>query len=695
MKYFSLCFAAALALLLVACSGIPPEQMAQKVATHKVFGSHMVLQRGRPIVISGLADPGMYVKVEFAGKTVWAKTGVDGEWNAKFPEMKAGGPYTLIVSGRDITKTEHFNDILIGDVWMCSGQSNMQMPVDSGRAFWRVQNCGQEVSNANYPMIRLYQVSQRTSPTAPVSEIKGSGWMLCSPETVKNFSAAGYFFGRELYKDQKVPIGLINSSWGGTRIEPWISEKTFQSAGREKEVGMIHDARINDGKMKKSRAEQLAAVEKKFQAWKKSFDQFAPEKSAAAVHWKNADYDDSSWSKAQFPAGFDADKDGVAWFRTSFRIPESWAGKSLTLNLGALDDCDETFFNGVKVGSTGTDVPNYWSKKRVYQVPGNLVRAGKNVLAIRITDYFGDGGIMDTPKMLSVQCGKEKITLDKDWKYRLEFSVDHKKIGPRPAIVEEISAGSPQFPSTLFNAMISPWLKVPIRGAIWYQGCSNAGSMDYYPLHKLLIQDWRRAWNNPEMPFIVTQLSGFQAHRPKNRLADDFWVNLSASASAPYALTREIQAEMLNLPNVGLAVTMDIGDHSDIHPGNKQLVGYRLAKEAERISYGSKEISRGPMFKSMKVSGNKVRVVFSNVGKGLTTSDGRRPGAFAIAGADGNFVWAENTAIDGDSVIVSSAKVKNPKAVRYAWTQYRGDVNLQNKDGFPAVPFRSDKPAYR
>jgi sialate O-acetylesterase len=697
-KFWAIVAVVAAGLILTGCrTGLPPETMSGSFALHQVFGSHMVLQRAKPVRISGTAEVGKVVKAQFAGKTVYAEADKAGEWEAAFPALKAGGPYMLKVSGQDGVKPIVLDDILVGEVWICSGQSNMQMPVMGGQ-FWRAANAEVEVENAKYPKIRLYNVPRAKSPGFIQKEIKGPGWTACTPESVKDFSAAGYFFGRQLYRDLGIPIGLIHSSWGGTRIEPWISEEAYLAADR-REAQLVKAAR--DGS-----AEQAAKLKKaneeyqvKFNHWLAAFFNSNPAASAEAAQWKNVSYDDSAWEKAELSNGMPSEVDGVAWFRRRVDIPAGWAGKDLTLNLGAVDDCDETFVNGVKIGETGAEQAGYWAKNRSYTVPGKLVKAGRNVIAIRVADHYGNGGLMGNEKSMYLTLKEEKATrlaISRDWKFRLEFAADLKKLGPRPTTAAMMSGGvnSPSYPSTLFNSMIAPWTKYPLRGAIWYQGCSNAGSKDYYPLHKILINDWRTQWRDPEMPFLLVQLSAYEKHTPKKRLADDYWTKLAPVDKVRFALTREIQAEMLNLPNVGMAVSMDVGDHSDIHPRDKQTLGYRLAKEAERIAYGSGQVSQGPLYKAMSIEGSKIRLSFDNVGKGLATKDGQKPGAFAIAGADGHYVWAE-AVIEHDTVLVSSPLVQQPKHVRYAWVQYRGDINLCNKDGFAASPFRTDKPEYK
>ncbi len=699
-------FLCLLALVFASCRSVPKNTRVYEFGLHKIFTDHMVFQRQKPIRISGTAVPGSVVKVEIGRKKAETNTFDNGEWEVTLPPMMAGGPYRLVVqcAGQQLV----LEDILVGEVWMCSGQSNMEMPVNGGRDFWRVKNYEEEVSNANWPKIRLFQTKRVKSPMGIVEEIDGSGWQVCSPETVGKFSAAGYFFGRQLYKDLGVPIGLINSSWGGTRIQPWISEEGYRDNQRSELVqidGMRGGKAEYDRKVKEEYERRNAIVNE----WIHKFETSEPQATAAARSWSQNAFDDTDWESAEALNAKFNEMEGVGWYRVVVHIPQEWAKKPLTLNLGRVDDVDQTFFNGVQIGATGTSVPEYWNVNRRYLVPGKLVKAGRNVIAVRATDYFGNGGLVDMNKPATLEPANAKqdeaVLPIRGWKGRLEFAADMARLGPRPSIDSTASAGlgSPQFPTTLYNAMIAPFTKMNIRGAIWYQGCSNAGQPDYYNLHKILIQDWRNKWNDPEMPFIITQLSGFHKHSPKQRPAEDLWTTLPPPGDGGYPLTREIQAEMLNLPNTGVAVTIDSGDQFDIHPANKQVVGYRLAKEAERIVYPSSfrpyATSRGPMFDHIVVEGDKIRVFFVqdayHTADGLQTNDGKKPGAFAIAGATGVFVWAD-AEIDPatNTIVVSSPKVPEPRRVRYGWASYRGDANLVNKAGFPAFPFRSDKPRY-
>lgn len=700
-KLYLALLALAAVVMLGACGSISaPDKMAGTFTVHKVYGDHMVLQCDRPIRISGTAAPGESVKVTIGDNSAYATAGDDGEWTAELPAMKAGmQPYSVVVTGKEGTPGVSFEDVLIGEVWLASGQSNMEMPVYSGRQFWNSANGKAEVVAADHPGIRLFNTCQRrsVSPGVEQKEIAGPGWVVCSPETVGPFSALGYYFARQLHKDLNVPVGVINSSWGGTPIQSWISEAGYRSANRTGELAKIESSR----KPSKEQEAKIAALKKKakiaFDAWEKRFYAFDPAATAAAQAWKNPGFDDSGWQSEEVPSSPAADFDGIFWYRRTVTIPAEWAGKELTLSLGAIDDCDETFFNGEKVGATGTSTPNYWSVPRVYKIPGKLVKAGANTIAVRVADMYSNGGMAGPEPLFYLQLGNDKndrIRLNGAWKYKVEFKIDTQKLGTRPTPPNDLSLtqNHPYFPATLYNSMIAPWTVYPIRGVIWYQGESNAGAYEeYMKLHPLLIQDWRNKWNNPEMPFLFIQLAAFERHSPSKPGPADFWKNRQPSDSS-WPKLREVQTATLAIPNTGMAVAIDVGNPFDIHPADKQTLGYRLGKEAERICYGSREISAGPLYERMTVEGNKVRLFFKNIGSGLVARDGA-PASFAIAGKDGNFVWAD-AKIDGDTVLVWSDKVKEPVEVRYAWAGYPGNANLYNKEGFPASPFRTAKPDY-
>ena len=678
--------------LLSACAPFRNERLSGEYTVRATYGNNMVLQAEKPVRITGTAAPGKGVLVTLNGKTVFAEAGSDGSWTALLPAMKPGGPYSLTIEGAD--RKTVFENVLFGEVWLCSGQSNMAMAVKS------CLNPEKEIAlAADYPQIRLFKEARKTAFHGPQSQPEGSGWEICSPATVENFSAIAYFFGRKLQTDLRVPIGLIDSAWGGTRIQAWIGRNAFESAGLTQDLAILRDARSQTPQTLEQRHREFL---RRFRKWESDFLNSNPAATRAAAEWKKESIPETGWTALDLPGEVDAnppffDLDGVFWIRKTIQLPPEFAQSDLTLKIDRIDDCDETYFNGVKVGATGTDVDNYWSVDRNYQIPGNLVKAGRNVIAIRVSDQYGTGGLMGNTDEMFLQNGNQKISIAGDWRFKLEFAADLKRIGLRPDPQGYMTSDErhPSFPATLYNSMLAPWTVYPICGVLWYQGESNAGDpADYINLQKLLISDLRTNWHNPKLPFLFVQLSGFEKHSPDKRLPDDYWVD-RAPGNPAWAAFREAQTATLSEPYTGMAVCIDAGDHSDIHPANKQVVGYRLAKEAERIHYGKNIISAGPSFRSMKIEGDKAILSFDNVGGGLVASGSRegKLNCFAIAGKDGKFVWAD-AVIDGDKVVVSSPSVKEPAAVRYGWVSYAGNLNFYNKDGFPACPFRTDKPDY-
>lgn len=652
-----------------------------------VFSSNMVLQQDKPITFFGTADKGTNISVAFNGNTILASADEDGRWKTQFPAMKAGkNSYAVTISdGQNKLKLD---DILIGEVWFCSGQSNMQMPI--GKKFqrgWSVQNCEEEVANSTDPELRyafqkLIQSHQKI--LAPQYQ-NANGWVKCSPETAHYFSATAYFFGRQLRRDLNVPVGLINSSWGGTRIEPWISPAGYQQFGPSQELAQLQRFDLNDDEKKQYVENEKTRFIREMTQWHPLFEAAGAQQKAAAAHWADADFDDSAWPevKVESPSQY-----LVRWSRTKFMLTDDLKGKDVQLHMNKLGESADLYLNGKQIASWKAFDPEEKKVVRISLSTEQLKQNGENVLAIRAEHFYSTQGrshIQNTllGNLLADQ-GRIRIPLDKNWKQMDEFACSKSSTQQQSAPnFIAIPYASHQFPTNLYNSMVASWTKLPIRGVIWYQGCSNNGDPRYYLLHKTLISDWRVRWNNPEMPFLIVQLAGFEPSRANN------WQTADATQVSGYALTRDIQREMLRIANVGLACAIDIGEAANIHPANKQDVGKRLALEAERIAYKKDIVSCGPLFESAKAENGRMRVFFQYADNGLKTSDGKAPGAFAIAGADKKFVWAD-AQIDGNTVVVSSAQIQNPQYIRYAYAGYRGDCNLQNSEGLPAYPFRSD-----
>lgn len=649
-----------------------------------VFSSNMVLQQEKPIAFFGSADPGSTVTVEFNGKKVAAKAGKDGAWRAEFPAVKAGETaYTVRIS--DGKKNVTLNDVLVGEVWFCSGQSNMQMPV--GKVFrrgWSAENCEEEVRNATDPQIRyaFQRLVASQTDRLPARYSQASGWVKCSPEVAHYFSAAAYFFGRKLRQDLKVPIGLVNASWGGTRIEPWISEEGYKKAGLDREAGQIERFKMTPEEKKAFEAKEQERFSREMAAWYPNFEKAEAAAKSKAAGWAEPAFDDSGWKKWN-----NQDRYGkfvVRWYRMKFNLPKAMQNQKVRLSIGKVGETADVYLNGKRIG--GWKPFDAEKSKRIsLELAADAFQPGENVIAVRTENFFNSSTTnnMGRIRQARLSAGKAGFALNK-WVQADEYNEKQQPIaGKRAPGFINIPYKSHQFPGALYNGMTDAWTKLPVRGVIWYQGCSNAGQQHYYPLHKALIADWRAKWNNPEMPFLIVQLAGFEPVRAKN------WKSSDPNRPSGYALTRDIQQQMLKIPNVGLACAIDIGEAANIHPANKQDVGRRLALEAERIAYGKKIVSRGPLFRAAKEEKGAIRVSFDNAEGGLKTSDGKAPNGFAVAGADKKFVWAD-AKIDGETVLVSSPSVPAPKFVRYAYVGYRGDCNLRNQADLPAYPFRSD-----
>ena len=650
-----------------------------------VFSSNMVLQQQKPIAFFGTADKGDEITVEFNGQAVSAKVNENGKWRAEFPAMEASS-MNRNVRITDGKKVVELKDILIGEVWFCSGQSNMQMPIGAKfKRGWSAQNCEQEVADAKYPEIRyaFQRLVSSHNQLRPAVYERANGWVKCDPSVAHYFSATAYFFGRKLHQDLKVPVGLINASWGGTKMEPWISDEGYTAAGIESDLKQIHRFRMDADEKKVFEANEANRFADQMTVWHLLFEAAGKLAKMDAQGWSAADFNDSAWEAAKTQQ---TPKYVARWYRKSFELPQNMKGKTIHFAMNKCGEKADVYLNGKRIAGWEANAPESKKTIRLNLPASEWNQNGKNVLAIR-GEYFYNwqsrGQMENVINRANLFVGKARQSLYGGWKMKDEFSCTAKETAGKkvPGFIY-VPYKTSQFQSNLYNGMVDAWTKLPVRGVIWYQGCSNAGQPHYYLLHKALIADWRAKWNNPEMPFIIVQLAGYDPGRQNN------WATADATNVSGYALTRDIQQQMLNIPNVGLACAIDIGEAANIHPANKQDVGKRLALEAERIAYGKDIVSRGPLFVSATPEGGAMRVNFLYA-DGLKTSDGKAPGAFAVAGADKRFVWAD-TKIDGNSVVVSSPKVPNPKYVRYGYAGYRGDCNLQNGADLPAYPFRSD-----
>ncbi len=630
-----------------------------------LVGDHMVLQRATTVPIWGWAEAREQVAVAFRGKVYAAVPDASGRWQVLLPAMPAGGPYTMTIKGQNAFT---INDILVGDVWLASGQSNMEMPVRDPRkadAYPQVLNADQEVAAADFPQIREFGVRHQVA-YQPQPEGDGDGWQVCGPGTVSGFSAVGYFFARDLYQRYQVPIGIIKCAWGGTPAEAWASGPALKPFPQ-------FQAQVADFAQRPRQPtleQQLKAYDARQQELQRNIRAYDKGYLPGGKTWADADFDATAWPAMTLPAIWEtvpglSTYDGVVWFRKEITLSASEAAQPVTLSLGPVDDADTTYFNGVKVGSTtGYNAP------RNYAIPAALVKAGRNVIAVRVLDTGGGGGIWGPPATLFLQAGPQTRSLAGPWQYHL--GLETKDLPQMP-----IAGGAQNAPTTLFNGMVAPLRPYALKGVIWYQGEANAGrAAQYRTLFPALIADWRRQWGQ-QLPFLFVQLANFMASAPQPAQSD--WAEL-----------REAQARTLALPRTGMAVAIDVGDSADIHPANKQAVGQRLALAARQVAYGDKNVvAAGPTFQRMAVEGSRVRLTFGHVGAGPVVKEGTGPiRGFAVAGADQKFYWATATQ-QGPDLLVSSADVPAPVAVRYDWAN-NPHGNLCNRDGLPAVPFRTD-----
>lgn len=619
--------------------------MCANVKMPLLFSDGMVLQRNKAIPVWGFADPNEKVAVHFNRQIVKTQADKNGKWTLNLNAEKAGGPFELSITGKNkIT----IKNVLVGVVWICSGQSNMEFQVS------KTVNAEKEIADSNYPMIRHFGVAQDLSGT-PKDDLKAGKWELSNKETVGNFTAVGYYFAKKLYAELKIPIGIINTSWGGTNVETWTSREAFQNSDEFK--SMIADVPTVDmDAIFESYKNSVLGNLKKVQGFDVTMEN--------ENQFKEFNFDDKNWPEIKVPSLWENQQigniDGIVWLRKTITLTAEQAKSEAVLHLSKVDDEDQTFVNGVEVGSN-----NIWEKRRVYKIPAGILKEGKNVIAVRITDYSGGGGIYGEASDLKIQFKDNTITLEGLWK----FNVVDVKIAVSPN----------SYPSLLYNAMVNPLVPYAIQGVLWYQGEANVWRANQYKkAFPLMIQDWRTKFNQGDFPFYFVQLSTF----------DEFKGN--SKVGSRWAELREAQSETLNLKNTGMAVTTDIGNAKDIHPTNKQDVGLRLAAIALNNVYGKKQIYSGPTFKSQEIKGNQIILTFDNIGSGLSTPDNSQNiKGFEIAGADKVFHSAK-AIIKYNTIIVSSENVPNPIAVHYGWADDDTEINLFNKEKFPASPFRTD-----
>lgn len=637
-----------------------PTQPRPLPLVHALFTNDMVLQREVAAPIWGWSTPGDTITITFDGKPAGtAVANEKGKWQSKIGPFPAGGPHTLTIAGAK--QRIELTNVLCGDVWLCSGQSNMNWPVRLS------QNAEEEVKQASHPEIRSFTVNFFPS-LVPLQLPPPARWEQCTPEFARNFSGVGYFFAREINQNQKVPIGIIHSSVGATAAEAWVSGPSLARLMPEdfpKELAEL-----------KERTGEVAADYDHFAELEKWLAGVDPE-SARLKYSTAADLDTSSWLEVDVPKPWEetaiGDFDGLVWFRHEIELPAEWAGEDLLLQLSIVNDCDVTWFNGQLLASSQIK-----GATRNYVIPGSQVKAGKNLLSAAIFNQTGPGGFCSMPANMAVRPVKKpgEKPLRPAGKWKAKKSIAASEIStPFP----EPKVGHYKTITGMYNGMIAPLEPFALKGVLWYQGEANGPRwLQYRRLLPTLISDWREHFHNDELPFLIVSLPNYNPKQTKP--TEPGWAEI-----------RESQWRTVRtVPHTGLANTIDTGD-GNIHPPNKQEVGRRLALTARHLVYGEKDlIYSGPQYASMKAEGNRIRLSFTHLGGGLAIKAGEdKLTGFAIAGEDKQFVWGTAT-IDGDTIVVSAPEVPEPKHVRYGWA-WNPLVNLYNKAGLPAVTFRTDE----
>jgi sialate O-acetylesterase len=611
-----------------------------------IFGDHMVLQRHQSIPVWGWADPGELVRLELNQQRSDAQADSQGRWRAVFAAEQAGGPYHLSVAA---SNTVVVNDVLIGEVWLAGGQSNMEWSVAQSR------DAEAEIAQSNWPQIRHIKIS-KTLAFTPKDSTGAASWKVGAPEDVGQFSAAGYYFARKLHRELGVPIGIVNATWGGTNIETWISAQTLETQSDFNMRLMPADAASFE-------ASYNARMWEVVSRWR----QGTAAESSPLTNWQSLELDDSVWPKLRAPGYWEEqglkDLDGVIWYRRTLELSTAQAASAATLHLGMVDDCDETFVNGMPVGKTCG-----WDMQRRYNLPAKMLRAGRNVIAVRVTDTGGGGGFHGQADAMQLHTANGRVALAGTWRAEVESVM--RKGFPAPN----------DLPTLAFNAMIKPIAGFPVKGVIWYQGESNVPrAHQYAQTFPMLIADWRMQWGQPTLPFYFVQLASFLPLKD-NSLRGSTWAEL-----------RDAQLQTLKVPRTGMVVSTDVGDANSIHPLNKQAIGQRLALHALKNEYGKSElVASGPLYRAMRVRVRQIEINFTEIGSGLIiSSDSTQLLGFTIADQSGQFRPAQ-AQISGNSVIVHSPKIAHPKAVRYGWFDNPQEANLFNREGLPASPFRTD-----
>ena len=615
----------------------------------KLISDGLILQRDQKLTLWGWSSPNESINLVFKNKNYATVADDKGNWRINLPAQKAGGPFQMVFKGKN---TLIVKDVLFGDVWVCSGQSNMELPMELLK-----EKYATIIKNAENTQIRQFLVPDKYDFNGEQLDFVSGNWVAATPKSVLEFSGVAYFFAKAIFEKNQVPIGFINTALGGSPIEAWMSEKAleaFPEAHKEsqkfKNKDFINEIEANDKKRNDDWYELLNKTD-----------------LGLDNHWEFAGTYDKDWGQIQIPSYW-ADSslgnvNGVVWFRKEIEVPKEMVGKPAKLFMGRIVDQDFVYLNDKLIGTTSYQYP-----PRRYDVNEGVLKEGKNTISIRVVNNSGRGGFVeDKPYFLAV--GKDTIDLKGVWKYKLGAAM---KPLQGPTFIR-------WKPEGLFNAMIAPLTNLKIKGVLWYQGESNAGNpRGYAKALPALIQDWRAKWNQGNFPFLYVQLPNYMEAYPEPRESN-------------WAVLRQAQLETLKVPNTAMAVTIDLGEWNDIHPLDKENVGNRLALLARKLVYGEKKLNAfSPMPSNAVFNKDKAVVTFKNVGDGLMVKNGGELKSFAISNDGKNFVWAK-AKIVGNTVEVWHENIKNPIMVRYAWDNNPIDANLFSKDGLPSTPFELKK----
>lgn len=615
-----------------------------QVRLPKLISNGMVLQRDIPVKIWGWASKNEPINIQFGGKDYNIKADNDGNWEMFLPAKKAGGSYEMSFTAKNKIILKN---IVFGDVFLCSGQSNMELPMAR-----LIDKYPDVIANSENSNIRQFLVPDEYDFNQERADFSSGSWQAANPKSVLDFSGVAYFFALEINKKQNIPVGIINAALGGSPAQAWISEKGikkfpnyYEEAQKFKSNALITEIESSDQVLSNN--------------WYKNLNS---KDEGIKNNWK-ANIDVQNWDEMNIP-GYWANEslgkiNGVVWFKKDINIPKSMIGKPVKLLLGRIVDADSVFINGKFVGFTSYQYP-----PRRYLFNGDILKEGKNTITVKLINNSGNGGFVPD-KNYQLIADKDTINLTGKWKYKLGVKTDP---SPSQTFVRWKPVG-------LYNAMIAPLKNYRVKAALWYQGESNtSNSKEYGSLMQDLITDWRESLSSPALPFIYVQLPGFMESSANP--TESNWAEL-----------REQQRQLLAVKNTAMVVAIDLGEWNDIHPLNKKDVGKRLALQAEYLIYGDlKTVHSGPTFKSVVLNNAKLVLTFDNVGKGLIAKGNSELKYFAIAGADKKFVWAK-TEINANKIVVWNNTISNPVYVRYAWSDNPQNANLYNKDGLPASPF--------